>query len=93
MNVALPHAPQRPCCVAEPAEMNVDGVRRRLPDIRPENIKRPDVRDRSARVGAAEDSKRPRRPRKVPRRARVKPPRLVEEVDGRELPLAQRGRT
>ena len=90
MNVALPHAPQRPCCVAERNDKSPDRVRRRLPDLRPENIKRPDVRDRRARVGAAEDSKRPRRPRKVPRQARVKPPRLVEEVDGRELPLAQR---
>ena len=88
MNVALPHAPQHPCCVAERNDKSPD-VRRRLPDLRPV-IKRPDVRDRSARVGAAEDSKRPRRPRKVPRQARVKPPRLVEEVDGRELPLAQR---
>ena len=89
MNVALPHAPQRPCCVAKPNDKCLDRVRRRLPDLRPENTKRPGVRDRSARDGAAEDSKRPRRPRKVPRQARVKPPRLVE-VDGRELPLAQR---
>ena len=78
--------------LANPPDKSPDSVRR-LSDLRPENIKRPDVRDRSARVGAAEDSKRPRRPRKVPRQARVKPPRLVEEVDGRELPLAQRGRT
>ena len=91
MNVALPHAPQRPCRLAKPPPNKCpDSVPRRLPDLRPQNIKRPDVRDRSARVGAAEDSKRPRRPRKVPRQARVKPPRLVEEVDGRELPLAQR---
>ena len=77
------------CRLAKPADKSPDRVRR-LPDLRPQNIKRPDVRDRRARDGAAEDSKRPRRPRKVPRRARVKPPRLVEEVDGRELPLAHR---
>ena len=78
------------CRVAKPNDKCPDRVRLSLADLRPEDIKRPDVRDRRARVGAAEDSKRPRRPRKVPRRARVKPPRLVEEVDGRELPLAQR---
>ena len=57
--------------LAKPADKCPDRVPRRLPDLRPQNIKRPDVRDRRARVGAAEDSKRPRRPRKVPRQARV----------------------
>ena len=78
MNVALLHAPQRPCCVAERNDKSPDSVRR-LPDLRPQNIKRPDVRDGRARVGAAEDSKRPRRPRKVPRRARVTPPRPLRK--------------
>ena len=50
--------------LAKPNDKCPDRVRRRLPDLRPQNIKRPDVRDRRARVGAAEDSKRPRRPRR-----------------------------
>ena len=79
--------------LAKSADKCPDRVPRRLPDLRPQNIKRPDVPDGRARVGAAEDSKRPRRPRKVPRQARVKPPRLVVRVDGRESTLAPRRRT
>ena len=79
--------------LAKPPDKCPDGVPRRLPDLRPENNKRPDVRDGRARVGAAEDSKRPRRPRKVPRQARVEAVQTAEGVDGRESTLAPRRRT
>ena len=82
MNLALSHTCDALRRLAEPNDKSPERVRRRLPDLRPQNTKRPDVRDGRARDGAAEDSKRPRRPQKVPRQARVKAPASLKWTAG-----------
>ena len=56
------------CGLADPADKLLDDARSHLPDLRPQNIKRPDVRDRSARVGARRTASDPA----VPERYRVR---------------------